>query len=289
MIKVIRTSPPDTLDLENRNSLGAIELKDAIEHFSKGSGKFDFKVYKRKEVKEALKKMFYDKCAYCEASIEPVTYGDIEHFRPKSAYQQDSLEPLVYPGYYWLAMDWNNLLLACDKCNRTYKKNFFPIVSESKRNKSHSDDLNEDPLLLNPCDEDFEPSNHICFRESGEVYSPEGEGSKGYVSIETYGLYNKILTEKRRELAVEIADRKTQISTNMKTIAFILRSPRNTDSKEVIEANIKDLELNYNKLIRATSSAAPYSGMARQLTNTFFEEYKIGIEKFLTITKELIK
>lgn len=289
MIKVIRTSPPDALDLENINSLGAIELKDAIEHFSKTSGKFDFKVYKRKEVKEALKKMFNDKCAYCEASIEPVTYGDIEHFRPKSAYQQGKTEPLVYPGYYWLAMDWNNLLLACDKCNRTYKKNLFPIVSESRRNKTHSCDLNEEPLLLNPCDEDFEPIIHIRFRESGEVYSPEGKGSKGYITIETYGLYNKILTEKRRELAVEIADRKTQISTNLKTIEFILRFPRSTGSKEVIELNIKDLELNYNRLIRATSSAAPYSEMATQLTNKFFEEYKSVIENFLAVSKKLIK
>lgn len=289
MIKVKRTSPPDTLDLENINSLGAIELKDAIDHFSKGSDKFDFKVYKRKEVKEALKKMFNDKCAYCEASIEPVSYGDIEHFRPKSAYQQGRLEPLIYPGYYWLAMDWNNLLLACDKCNRTYKKNIFPLVSESRRNKSHSHVLIEEPLLLNPCDEGFEPSNHICFRERGEVYSPEGKGSKGYVSIETYGLYNKILTEKRRELAVDIADRKTQILNNMKTIEFILHFPRTTESKKLIELNIKDLETNYNKLIRATSSAAPYSGMATQLTNKFFEEYKVVIEKFLTVSKNFIK
>jgi len=43
-----------------------------------------FKVYSNTEVKEALLKLFFEKCAYCE-----IDYGgaalDVEHFRPKNA------------------------------------------------------------------------------------------------------------------------------------------------------------------------------------------------------------
>ena len=89
---------------------------------------------------------------------------DVEHFRPKGAYQKLNSTNLTYPGYYWLAYNWDNLMLSCEKCNRSYKRNQFPLQTEATRKLFHNHPNsipNEDPLLINPNFED--PSVHIIF------------------------------------------------------------------------------------------------------------------------------
>ena len=54
------------------------------------------------------------KCAYCEAPVSPVAFGDVEHYRPKSS-------------YWWLAYCYDNYLAACQLCNQRFKKDVFPI------------------------------------------------------------------------------------------------------------------------------------------------------------------
>src|SRR5574341_1145443 len=68
--------------------------------------------------------VFFGKCAYCETLIAENHPGDIEHFRPKGRVtdsmgrqlmvQDENGEEYPHPGYYWLAYDWKNLLLACE-------------------------------------------------------------------------------------------------------------------------------------------------------------------------------
>jgi uncharacterized protein (TIGR02646 family) len=83
--------------------------------------------------------MFHGKCAYCESKIMVVTYGEIEHFRPKSIYVD-------------LTFTWENLLLSCDICNNTnHKGTKFPLDSQGY------------PLLIDPTDPTIEPSNHLEF------------------------------------------------------------------------------------------------------------------------------
>ena len=60
-------------------------------------------------VKEARRK-----CAYCEASTTAVSYGDVEHFRPKSK-------------WWWLTCCWENYLLSCQRCNQEAKNDEFPF------------------------------------------------------------------------------------------------------------------------------------------------------------------
>lgn len=74
--------------------------------------------YKQAEVKKALKKMFEDKCAYCESYISHVSFGHIEHFRPKSRYPK-------------LCFSWNNFLLGCEVCNGQYKGVQFPLKKDN--------------------------------------------------------------------------------------------------------------------------------------------------------------
>ena len=73
---------------------------------------------------DALKRLYYGKCAYCESKIEHATSLQVEHYRPKNGVQED----VKHYGYYWLGCEWSNLLLACPNCNGKGAKGIkFPI------------------------------------------------------------------------------------------------------------------------------------------------------------------
>lgn len=95
--------------------------------------------YSHPHVKDDLVSMFHGKCAYCESKITVVTYGAIEHFRPKSEYPD-------------LTFEWSNLLLSCDVCNNAgHKGTNFPL------------DINGEPLLIDPTDAVTDPNTHLEF------------------------------------------------------------------------------------------------------------------------------
>ena len=73
------------------------------------------------DVKVELLKIYAYCCAFCESRISK--YDDAEHFRPKHA-----ITGVNTDGYYWLAVEWSNLLIACKVCNNDYKQTHFPIT-----------------------------------------------------------------------------------------------------------------------------------------------------------------
>lgn len=153
----------------------------------------DSSIYGDETVKKQLITDQHEKCCFCEATFLANGYGDVEHYRPKGGYKQTNGDQLGKPGYYWLAYDWDNLLFSCDVCNRSHKKNFFPL-STNYRALSHHDFL-EDPincLLINPNEED--PETHIKFRK--EI--PIGLTPRGIESIDKYGLARSALNDDRR-------------------------------------------------------------------------------------------
>ena len=79
-------------------------------------------------VKNALNKIYKNKCAYCETQINR-TSTNIEHYRPKSL-------------YYFLAYSWDNLLPICNMCN-SKKSNRFEIEDETKRIQHTTKSLEE--------------------------------------------------------------------------------------------------------------------------------------------------
>lgn len=127
---------------------------------------FDNDLYKggsKKEIKEQLLHIQGYKCCFCEQKL--TNYDDVEHFRPKSAYQKHEGDILNYPAYYWLAYDWDNLLIACKVCNSSYKGNLFPLFNEDNRARNHLADISlENPLLINPATEN--PEDFIGFRRA---------------------------------------------------------------------------------------------------------------------------
>lgn len=161
-------------------------------------------IYGDQSVKALLIVDQHDKCCFCEGKFSDNSYGDIEHFRPKTAYKKHNARALTYPGYYWLAYAWTNLMYSCEKCNRGYKRNDFPLNNELTRKpfQSHPNlELNEYCLLINPLVED--PSHFITFNE--EIPVPVAGSVKGLTSIKSYGLER--LNESRLEnlIAIEIA------------------------------------------------------------------------------------
>ena len=60
--------------------------------------------YAQDDVRKALRKMYRDQCCYCEGRIKDVSHDHIEHRQPKSRFRDR-------------AFDWDNLHLACPKCN----------------------------------------------------------------------------------------------------------------------------------------------------------------------------
>ena len=155
---------------------------------------FDTKIYGHQTVKDALIQVQHDKCCFCEAQVSHTSHGDIEHFRPKGGYQQSDDEPLLRPGYYWLAYDFSNLFFACQKCNEVYKRNYFPLTDPSKRATSHSEDYKqEDTLIIHP--ELDNPEDHITFDK--EVIKPLAGSVKGKETIRRTGL-DRVRLEDRR-------------------------------------------------------------------------------------------
>ena len=142
-------------------------------------GQHTFKSHRWKPAKKQLLAETGGKCAYCEASISTVAFGDVDHYRPKSS-------------YWWLAYCYDNYLASCQLCNQRFKKEAFPTQNRKmqsptiRRNTTDNyiaakagtiapDPLNknrvadfiglhqqERPLLLNPYFDD--PTEYFAWR-----------------------------------------------------------------------------------------------------------------------------
>lgn len=125
--------------------------------------------YKRPEVVTALFKMQHKKCCYCEQKVPEEGHSRaVEHFRPKARYPH-------------LKNAWDNLLLACSKCNGK-KWNHFP------------EDDQGNPLLIDPSDPHLDPEDHLDFIVDDEddffgMTFPKNNSIVGDKTIQIIGLY----------------------------------------------------------------------------------------------------
>ncbi|MEJ8325684.1 AAA family ATPase [Kosakonia sacchari] len=158
--------------------------------------RFEFKVFRSKEVKNALYDLFQGKCAWCESRIS-ATSADICHYRPKAGVA----ESRNHPGYWWLASQWENLLLSCPACNRPHqyngviagKSSRFPLEDETQRAFEPGWEEREKPLLLDPTSDD--PARHFVYDWEGNILS---ETPEGQMTITIIGLNRPALVEARR-------------------------------------------------------------------------------------------
>jgi uncharacterized protein (TIGR02646 family) len=151
-------------------------------------------IYASTAVKQTLVRAHYSKCCYCEQKFTASRDLAVEHFRPKSGVKQTRGQKEMKPGYYWLAYDWNNLLLSCDECNSTYKDTLFPVATKYRARSHHGNINRERPLFVHPVLQD--PRDHIRFHDDEPFHITE----IGRVTIEEIGLRRSGLREAKLKL-----------------------------------------------------------------------------------------
>lgn len=200
MIRIYRPSTgPEVLvtegDVRRREHEAAVDADRAAFASGAVSCKFDRAVYADESVKETLVAMQHSKCAFCEAKPLHVSDGDVEHFRPKGGVRQSDADPMQRPGYYWLAYAWDNLLFACERCNRRHKKN-LPLVDPARRATSHQSPIvDEMSVFIDPSVED--PEQYLTYREHVPV-AIDGN-TRGQQTIEALGLRRPHLNADREK------------------------------------------------------------------------------------------
>lgn len=133
------------------------------------------------------------KCCYCEARIEG-KYDDVEHFRPKAGANRGP--GFATTGYWWLAWTWENLLLACKRCNSEFKGTQFPLVPGSIVLAPHAHPPGgENALLVDPATED--PLDFIQFRCVAGRWRPFARNGqiRGDETIRVAGLDRDLLLD----------------------------------------------------------------------------------------------
>ncbi len=203
---------------------------------------FDRGIYSHNTVKRTLRKDQHGKCCYCEGKFEAFSSGDIEHYRPKGAVKQSETGSRIYPGYYWLAYCWKNLYYSCEHCNRSSKRELFPLKNHAQRACSHIDPVDiEQPLLLDPGGIE-DPRNHIVYFENVAV----GVTEIGRKTIDVVDLNRPALKDQRLK--------HLDILETLQIIALALDG--STDPND-----IEDREKAVNKLVSYREQTAEFSAM----------------------------
>lgn len=153
--------------------------------FVKGKYKYNAD-FGSKDFAKLLLKCQGHKCCYCE---KKVFGGQLEHYRPKAAWQQSIGSKKYQPGYYWLAYKWENMLISCSDCNQSGQKGILFPVFGLIRAKIHTDDCAmENPVIINPAEED--PTLYISFNKDVPVEVDVAVG-RGKKNIEIFKLKDR--------------------------------------------------------------------------------------------------
>lgn len=218
--------------------------------------RFTFSAYRSQDVVRSLGPLFHDKCAYCETRVGAAGPLDVELYRPKGGVAESP----SHPGYWWLAADWQNLLLSCADCNRqrkhqdsdqwtvSGKANRFPLSDESKRAFDPHGELDrEEPLLLNPCVDT--PQDHLVFDWNGKVTS---DTIRGQTTIAVLGLNRSRLVAERARAA-----RDARLKLGL-IVPLLSAQKSDIAQQDLLEQLLSDL-------LGMTEDSAEYAGMTRQL------------------------
>lgn len=177
-------------------------------------------LWKRGKIKEFLYKAQYRKCCYCERKRDIIEFN-VDHFRPKAQVKEAETN---HPGYWWLAYDWENLIIACFRCNLK-KSSHFPLKDESKRASREKCDLEEEePFLINPLKENPELFIDYDVSEIRLMVKAIGRCERGEKTV------NELTGINTSEVMVERAEK-------LKTYRLIRDSMQNGDNKLSPEVN----------------------------------------------------
>ncbi|WP_328993952.1 hypothetical protein OG394_06210 [Kribbella sp. NBC_01245] len=286
MRRVERAVTPPSLD--GPASAGGMELAAAKEFFKRtAGGSFEFKAYKRPDVRAAMRAMFHRKCAYCESFYAPVMPDDVEHYRPKAAYIDRGKQHK--PGYWWLAMEWSNLLPSCADCNRARiqeivglegrmtagKANQFPLATGSVRGSAAKGVAREKALLLDPTVDN--PAEHLEFLADGGVRPTEVAGkdsARGRTTINVVALQRRDLVDARSTAALATRAAIAHVIDTMNDIARFESMPGlPKKQREALVAEFRErLARNLREMEAKAAPETPYSAVAEAMITDFKAE-----------------
>ena len=207
-----------------------------------------------KNQKAAIAALSHGKCVFCEKKILSTQYGEVEHYRPKAGVSEANWSLVQYTregrtgkhrGYFWLAYDFKNLMLACIACNQTGadrewgKSTRFPV--KGFRAEKPNEERDESPMLINPFEDD--PIDHIAIDETGILAALNGS-EKGAVTIDVLGL-------NKRGLEVERAQTYAQVRDKM---SLLFAQTTSLGAAKVVE-QIRDLQAPHHELAYARRAA----------------------------------
>ncbi len=83
-----------------------------------------------------FKHAFHGKCAYCESDLSGHSFGDAEHWRPKSEVRRaDGSLVAGHKGYARLAHEWENLIPSCQPYEQQEESASRSLASTSRRRR----------------------------------------------------------------------------------------------------------------------------------------------------------
>ncbi len=201
MHKVERNKPPEGLDKK------LIEFNKSLDNIQKNTIANSWTSFTRSKLKkqtlEQLNKMFKGCCAYCEGEYEDISYGEIEHFKPKSLYPE-------------LMFDYNNMNIACSKCNKNKGEKF-------------------DEKLINPTIDN--PEEYLKFDE----YMLTALDERGTVTINILDINNKGRIKKKIEGYNAVRDRIKFVNMEIEKLEKGNKNARKI-IKDIIVHTIKEIE-----------------------------------------------
>jgi len=194
-------------------------------------------LYKHRQIKTTLNKIYHNKCAYCEKDISD-EIEHIEHYRPTSI-------------YYWLAFSWDNLLVACAKCNIS-KSDKFDVAGKRVEYQSEKfedyhklrdkyDEI-EKPYMINPEKDDV--IDIIKYNVDGTITSSDKRVS---YTIEVCNLNRKELIQHRMKII-------NDFKNSLDDCVYLFLKTKNIEVfipiiKRFININVKDEYFSFRRYI----------------------------------------
>jgi uncharacterized protein (TIGR02646 family) len=187
--------------------------------------------FKSDTVRNQLKAKQFNKCCFSEAKFLG-DYPHVEHFRPKGRVDLIGTKTQLYPGYYWLAYDWDNLFYCKQIINTSYKRNFFPLANENERNSNHNDNHVEQNIFIDPGKEN--PRDYITFYKD----EPTPRNVKGDINIKYLGLRHPHFVEARAKRYAELSGLKEQVDIGV-AMGIVVTHPVLAANLRILRNSIK--------------------------------------------------
>ena len=189
------------------------------------------------EIKNWLLELSHGKCWFSEAK-DCFNHWHVEHFRPKKSAR--NADGTTSDGYWWLAFDWTNYRI-CGGVGNTKKGTFFPIRPQTNRVLPFGDVRMEQPMLLDPNDED-DPSL-LSFDVEGTARAAPGvtdpwELERVAFSVERLKLDFGPLQDKRKVVWAECW---TKIETYLDELAKYHADQHNHFARAGVKQAVRDI------------------------------------------------